>query len=47
MKATEEFLRDLKKAGTQSGWIDKMQTREQLYKLLDYDPGAESWKGGC
>jgi methylisocitrate lyase len=47
MKATEEFLRDLKKAGTQSGWIQKMQTREQLYKLLDYDPAAESWKGGC
>jgi methylisocitrate lyase len=47
MKATEEFLRDLKKAGTQSGWVQKMQTREQLYKLLDYDPAAESWKGGC
>ena len=47
MKATEEFLHELKKAGTQSGWIKKMQTREQLYKLLDYDPAAESWKGGC
>jgi methylisocitrate lyase len=46
MKATEEFLRALKKAGTQSGWIEKMQTREQLYELLDYDPAAESWKGG-
>jgi methylisocitrate lyase len=47
MKASEEFLHDLKKAGTQSGWIKKMQTREQLYELLDYDPAAESWKGGC
>jgi methylisocitrate lyase len=47
MKASEEFLRDLKKAGTQSGWIKKMQAREQLYQLLDYDPAAESWKGGC
>jgi methylisocitrate lyase len=47
MKATEEFLRDLKKAGTQSGWIKKMQTREQLYELLDYDPAAETWNGGC
>jgi methylisocitrate lyase len=47
MKATKEFLHDLKKAGTQSGWIKKMQTREQLYELLDYDPAAESWKGGC
>jgi len=47
MKASEEFLRDLKGQGTQSGWIKKMQTREQLYELLDYDPVAESWKGGC
>ena len=47
MKATAEFLRDLKKRGTQSGWLEKMQTREQLYELLDYDPAAESWKGGC
>jgi methylisocitrate lyase len=43
MKATEEFLRDLKKQGTQSGWLKKMQTREELYALLDYDPAAESW----
>jgi methylisocitrate lyase len=47
MKASEEFLRDLKRQGTQSGWIKKMQTREQLYELLDYDPAAESWEGGC
>jgi methylisocitrate lyase len=45
MKASEEFLRDLKKAGTQSDWIKKMQTREQLYELLNYNPSAESWKG--
>jgi methylisocitrate lyase len=43
MKASEEFLRDLKKHGTQSDWIDKMQTRKELYELLDYDPSAESW----
>jgi methylisocitrate lyase len=45
MKASEEFLRDLKKQGTQSGWIDKMQTRAELYEMLDYDPSAESWRG--
>jgi methylisocitrate lyase len=45
MKASEEFLRALKKAGTQSGWIDRMQTREELYELLDYDPTAENWPG--
>jgi methylisocitrate lyase len=43
MKASEEFLRDLKKRGTQSDWIDKMQTRMELYELLDYDPSAENW----
>ena len=43
MKASGEFLRDLKKRGTQSDWADKMQTREELYELLEYDPAAESW----
>src|SRR5712671_7286376 len=45
MKASEGFFRALKKAGIQSDWIDKMQTREELYQLLDYDPNAESWPG--
>ena len=43
MKATEKFFEMLKRTGTQSHWIDKMQTREELYKLLEYDPNAESW----
>src|SRR5437899_4396497 len=43
MKASEKFLAALKKAGTQSDWLDKMQTRQELYDLLDYDPDAESW----
>jgi methylisocitrate lyase len=43
MKASDEFLRDLKKRETQSDWLDKMQTRKELYELLDYDPTAESW----
>jgi methylisocitrate lyase len=45
MKANEEFLRALKKRGTQSDWLDKMQTRKELYDLLDYDPAAEEWLG--
>jgi methylisocitrate lyase len=45
MKASEGFLRALKKAGTQSDWLDKMQTRQELYDLLDYDPAAEEWLG--
>jgi methylisocitrate lyase len=45
MKASEEFLRALKKSGAQSDWLEKMQTREELYELLDYDPNAVSWRG--
>jgi methylisocitrate lyase len=45
MKATEEFLRGLKNAGTQSDWIERMQTRQELYALLDYDPASEHWTG--
>jgi methylisocitrate lyase len=45
MKASEKFFAALKKAGTQSDWLEKMQTRQELYDLLDYDPNAESWKG--
>jgi methylisocitrate lyase len=45
MKVSEEFLHALKKSGTQKDWIDRMQTREELYKMLDYDPTAEKWPG--
>jgi methylisocitrate lyase len=45
MKASEKFLRALKKSGTQKDWIDGMQTRQELYELLDYDPVAEEWLG--
>src|SRR5213596_1352112 len=45
MKATDKFLRALKKSGTQKDWIDQMQTRQELYELLDYDPAAEEWSG--
>jgi methylisocitrate lyase len=45
MKASEEFLRAVKESGTQKEWIDRMQTRQELYELLDYDPTAEKWLG--
>jgi methylisocitrate lyase len=45
MKASEEFLRHLKARGSQAEWIDQMQTRQELYELLDYDPNAEEWLG--
>src|SRR5256885_1309785 len=46
MKTSEGFFRDLKRRGTQSNWVDKMQTRKELYELLDYDPNAENWPVG-
>jgi methylisocitrate lyase len=46
MNASERFFEALKKTGTQSDWLDKMQTRQKLYDLLDYDPDAESWLKG-
>jgi methylisocitrate lyase len=45
MKASEDFLRALKESGTQKEWLDEMQTRQELYKLLDYDPTVEKWQG--
>jgi methylisocitrate lyase len=42
MFAAQQMLRDLKTGGTQAAWLDRMQTRKELYELLDYDPGAKS-----
>jgi 2-methylisocitrate lyase-like PEP mutase family enzyme len=39
MKTEEKILRDLYKTGTQRRWLGKMQTRKELYDLLQYDPG--------
>jgi methylisocitrate lyase len=45
MKTSGKFFAALKKSGTQKDWLDQMQTRQELYDLLDYDPAAEEWKG--
>jgi len=45
MKASEKFFAALKKTGTQSDWLDKMQTRKELYELLNYNPTAGAWGG--
>ena len=45
MKTSGEFFRALKEQGTQAAWLEKMQTRKELYELLEYDPAAESWPG--
>lgn len=44
MKATEEFFRDLKEFGSQAELVAGMQTRQELYQLLDYDPSAAQWR---
>lgn len=35
--AITKMLADLRRDGTQSAWLDRMQTRKELYDLLDYD----------
>jgi len=43
MKAAEECLGDLKRRGTQREWLSRMQTRAELYGLLEYDPARPQW----
>jgi methylisocitrate lyase len=45
MKTTGEFFRALMAAGSPNEWVDRMQTRKELYATLNYDPAAESWPG--
>ena len=45
LKAADDLLDTIKIEKTQTGDIPDMYTREQLYKLLDYDPNStEKWK---
>jgi len=43
MKAVTDALAELKATGDAAGLISKMQTRDELYALLGYNP-AEPWK---
>lgn len=36
-KSIADMLTDLKRSGDQTAWLPKMQTRKDLYDLLDYD----------
>jgi methylisocitrate lyase len=36
-KAIASMLADLRRDGDQNAWVGRMQTREELYELLDYD----------
>lgn len=40
MKAVEQGLEEIKTKGTQKALINQMQTRKELYELLDYDAFA-------
>ena len=42
-RAMLDALRDLRAEGTQAGMLGRMQTREELYAMLDYDPKADVW----
>ena len=41
MKAIDDFLNDLVEKGTVENSLKKMQTRKELYELLNYTPGKE------
>ena len=43
MKSMRLCLEDLRKKGTQKSWIPRMQTRQELYNLLNYDPKKSIW----
>jgi methylisocitrate lyase len=45
MKTNARFFAALIKTGSQNDWLEKMQTRQELYDLLDYNPADEEWKG--
>jgi len=36
LRAMQAFYVDLKRTGTQTGWLDRMMTRKELYELIDY-----------
>ena len=42
MKAIDELLNDLKIKGTQIDWLKKMQTRKELYDLINYPQYIEN-----
>ncbi len=42
MKAVEGVLQTIRQTGSQADWLDRMQTRAELYELLGYDRYAET-----
>jgi len=47
MRAEQVCLTELHQLGSQKRALDRMQTRQELYDLLGYDPNrADTWTGG-
>jgi methylisocitrate lyase len=36
MKAAQQLFEELASTGTQAAFMDRMQTRQELYRLIDY-----------
>ena len=45
MKANGRVFSGAERHRDAGDWVEKMQTRKELYETLDYDPAAESWPG--
>ena len=45
MKAVENAICEIAREGTQKGLLDGMQSRAELYKLLDYEGFEERDRG--
>jgi len=41
-KAVDELYASIRKDGTQSAWLQRMQSREELYQLLDYHAAEQA-----
>ncbi len=41
-KAAEDVLTEIKNTGTQKAWLDRMQTRRELYDVIEYDAYEET-----
>lgn len=47
MKAVGQALAELRQTGTQVGFLERMQTRQELYDLLDYDAAVPKPPAGA
>jgi methylisocitrate lyase len=41
--ASAQLLADLRQSGTQKDWLSRMQSRDELYRILKYNPTSDTW----